>query len=253
MPARKKPTRLYQSVADALAKEIRAGKFVTGQRLPAERDLAQRFNVSRPTIREAMIALEIVGIVDVRKGSGVYVQSDQAAAGQMAELDIGPFELIEARILFECEIAALAAQHANDDDIVALRAIVDDMLHENRAGISGELADREFHLAIARITNNSAVVGALAYLWDVRYHSPLCIRLMTKVREKGIKPVVDDHTKIVDAIATGDPNSARRAMHEHLSGVIDGLLNATEVEAMQRARKEIEEQRERFSRVMPRP
>lgn len=249
MPKRSKTTRLYQSVANTLAKEIRAGKFVNGQRLPAERDLARRFNVSRPTIREAMIALEIVGFVDVRKGSGVYVENDRATTGQVAELDIGPFELVEARNLIECETAALAAKQANEEDISILNSIVDEMQQENRAGISGELADREFHLAIARISQNSAVVGALTYLWDVRYHSPLCLRLMANIRQQGIKPIVEDHRKIVDAIASGDPAAARDAMRQHLTGVVEGLLAATEVEAMKQTKKEIEEQRERFARI----
>ncbi len=245
-PVHKKTSRLYQRVANTLARDIRAEKFVPGQRLPAERDLAQRFEVSRPTIREAIIALEINGLVDVRKGSGVYVRDKSASTKGMAELDIGPFELIEARTMFECEIAALAAQLVTDDQIKGLEAILEDMEKENLTGVSVELADREFHLSIARITNNSAVVGALEYLWDVRYHSPLCIRLMSKVRATSVKPIVQQHQKIIDAIAGREPEKARSAMRNHLSAATEGLLAATEVDAMERAREEVEKHRKRY-------
>ena len=251
MPTKKKPKRLYQSVADTLAREIQAGKFVTGQRLPAERDLAQRFEVSRATIREAVIALELVGLVDVRKGSGVYVQDKDAANSDVAELDIGPFELMEARTLFECEIAALAAELVTDEQIKGLKEILVEMENENRDGVSGELADREFHLAIARITNNSAVVSTLEHLWDVRYHSPLCIRLMNEVRAKGVKPIVHEHQSIIDAIASKNPSKAREQMRRHLNGVTEGLLRETEVDAVQRAREEVEKQRKRFAMRIP--
>ena len=248
MPVQKKTSRLYQRVANTLVREIQAEKFVPGQRLPAERDLAQRFDVSRPTIREAIIALEITGHVDVRKGSGVYVRDESASTDEMAELDIGPFELIEARTLFECEIAGLAAELVTDDQIDDLEATLDDMDKENIAGVSGELADREFHLSIARITNNSAVVGTLEYLWDVRYHSPLCIRLMSKVRATGVRPIIQEHQTVIDAIASRDPEKARSAMREHLARVTEGLLEATEVDTMQRAREEVEKHRKRYGK-----
>ncbi len=247
MPIQKKSNRLYQRVADKLAREIRSAKFVPGQRLPAERDLAQRFDVSRPTIRESIIALEIIGLVEVRKGSGVYVLESDKSEGDLEGLDIGPFELIEARMMLEGEIAALAAKLANREQIADLEKILDDMDRENRAGVSGEIADREFHLAIAQITDNSAVVSALEHLWDVRYHSPLCIRLLNQVRATGVKPIIDEHRQIVDSIASGDPDAARAAMHGHLTKVTQSLLEATEVDAVRRARAEVEKQRRRFS------
>ena len=247
MPIQKKTNRLYQRVANTLAREIRAEKFVPAQRLPAERDLAQRFDVSRPTIREAIIALEITGLVDVRKGSGVYVREDAASAGEVSGLDIGPFELIEARALFEGEIVALAAKLATDEQVQELEKILDDMEQEYRESGSAEMADREFHIAIARITNNSAIVAALEQMWDVRYHSPLCIRLMNQVRETDVRPVIQEHKIVVEAIASRDPEQAKSAMHDHLTRTTQRLLEATEIDALERAREEVERQRKRFT------
>ncbi len=104
-----KEPRLYQQVAEKLLELIETGNYTVGKRLPAERELASMFGVSRPTIREAVIALEIENFVEVRTGSGVYVLEKQRDNSGMSEKDIGPFELTEARALFEGETAALAA------------------------------------------------------------------------------------------------------------------------------------------------
>jgi GntR family transcriptional regulator, hexuronate regulon transcriptional repressor len=113
MTTSQKLSRLYQAVAERLAKSIAAGDFKPGDRLPAERDLAEQFDVSRTTIREAIIALEIQGVVEVRIGSGVYVTKSQPKGKALPiEMDIGAFELTEARLLLEGEVAALAAVNA---------------------------------------------------------------------------------------------------------------------------------------------
>src|SRR6186997_2777327 len=103
------PRRLYEQIAQQLAKSIADGKHEVGQRLPSERELAQTFGVSRPTVREAIIALELDGLVDVRLGSGVYVKNRRPPGGTESAKDIGPFELLEARRIIEGEACALAA------------------------------------------------------------------------------------------------------------------------------------------------
>src|SRR5690349_8933143 len=95
--------KLYQQVAATIADAIRAGRYVPGRRLPSERDLAEELQVSRPTIREAMIALEIRGLIEARHGSGIYVTDAPPVEARTPELDIGAFELTEARTLFEGE------------------------------------------------------------------------------------------------------------------------------------------------------
>lgn len=242
-----RPTRLYQKVAHALAREIHGGRYVNGQRLPAERDLAHRFDVSRPTIREAIIALEITGLVDVRQGSGVYVRDVDGDDSRLSGLDIGPFELIEARMLIESEIAALAAEHITDRQLEQLDSIIEEMRLENARGVTGEMADRKFHLSIARATNNSAIVAVLEQLWDFRYHSEMCVRLMNQVRSTGVKPIIREHTAIVDALRSRDGSMARAAMRAHLSQTSEGLLAATEIDAIAQVRQELERQRERFA------
>jgi len=157
MIAKTETGRLYERVAQDIAGKIAAGQHVVGQRLPSERDLAQAYSVSRPTIREAIIALELDGLVEVRLGSGVYVTARLPRDGQAGEMDVGPFELLEARRAIEGEACALAAALISDDQLDELQTLVAEMQAENaRDVVMSEDADRRFHMLIANATQNSA-------------------------------------------------------------------------------------------------
>lgn len=233
----------YQYVAEEIAKAIRSGAYAPGQRLPSERDLADQFGVSRPTVREAMIALDIQGLVEPRHGSGIYVQASVAPDPENAELDIGPFELTEARRLFEAEAAALAAATITAEELHELQKLVEEIKEENRREVQSEQADRAFHVAVAKATRNSAIVGVIEQLWDLRHKSPLCKNILDRARSMGVRPKVDDHQRIMEALRAHDSKAARKAMRDHLEGVIAGLLKATELDAMERARSEFEAKR----------
>lgn len=240
--------KLYQQVATAIASAIQRGDYQPGQRLPSERELADDYKVSRPTIREATIALEVIGLVLSRHGSGIYVVDNPPAEAHTAELDIGAFELTEARRLFEGEAAALAAVSITVDELAALEKLIVAMERENQEHVSGEHADREFHVTIARATRNSAVVGVVESLWDARYNSPLCAHMLERARSVGVQPRVDEHQVIFDALKQRDPVKARAAMRDHLKRVIEGLLLATENDTLDRARAEVEAKRIELAR-----
>ncbi|APE26897.1 FadR/GntR family transcriptional regulator [Aurantiacibacter gangjinensis] len=239
--------RLYERIAEALSGEIVAGRHPVGKKLPSERELSARFEVSRPTIREALIALEVDGLVEVVTGSGVFVRSDKRKRGLPAKRDVGPFELLEARAHIEGEAAALAAQHIDDDEVMALEALVAEMETENgRDVVMSEDADRRFHMAIAAATKNSAMEQAVEALWEARNQSLQNVRFLEKVRAEGIKPRIDEHMAVMTALKNRDPNAARAAMRTHLRGVADMVFQATEAEAVERARAEVASQRRRF-------
>jgi GntR family transcriptional regulator, hexuronate regulon transcriptional repressor len=241
--------RLYKRVADDLRAAILSGRYPAGRRLPAERELAEMFNVSRPTVREAIIALELQHLVEVRVGAGVFVlEASTAERGNGPELTIGPFELMEARKIIESETAALAATLIDDEQLDRLDKIIDRMEEENRLEIQGENADRQFHLGIAEATGNSALVAVIDDLWRRRETSPMVVNTMEKARSKGVKPVADDHRRILAALRKHNPAAARAAMQEHLTRVIDTLLKATESEAIERVQTEIAQRRERYRR-----
>lgn len=240
--------RLYQDLARALLKELAQGRYPVGSRLPAERDLALRYDVSRPTVREAVIALEVQGLVDVRIGSGTYVKrlpGDEDSPG----FNVTAFELTEARLLFEGEAAALAATQMTEADLAEIAVLVDRIAEENQDPNGTERADREFHLAIARATRNVAIYNAIEHLWDLRATSPEAVLLHEKARHASIKPVVEEHSAVLDALRARDPNAARAAMRAHLSAVLDGLLFATEERALAEARKATQAKRERYARA----
>jgi len=243
------PRRLYEQIAQQLASAIASGDYEVGQRLPSERELAQKFSVSRPTVREAIIALELDELVEVRTGSGVYVTNREPPTGQVGVKDIGPFELLEARRAIEGEACALAATRMDDAQIAQLSELIVEMRNENQHDdvVMSEDADRRFHELIASSTQNSGMVAAVQMLWDARMRSPQNRSMSRKVRARGVKPRIDEHTAIVRALKRRDPDAARAAMREHLSRVMEELLEVTEVEELERARAQVAEKRRRYS------
>jgi GntR family transcriptional repressor for pyruvate dehydrogenase complex len=238
--------RLYQQLAARITDSITAGEHQVGQRLPAERELANQFSVSRATVREAIIALETRGLVEVRMGSGVYVIAVPTTGEIPVPMDVSPFELSEARLLVEGEIAALAATQITSDEVRQLEQLLKEMDTANRSG-TGEEADQRFHLAIAAATRNVTLSAIVAALWTIRISSPQCVRLFHRSRSRGTKPVVAEHRAIVNALRNRDVDAARAAMRSHLQHVLDYLLDATEAEALADAQAKISAQRTRFA------
>jgi DNA-binding FadR family transcriptional regulator len=242
------PERLYREVARTLTQRIADGTYTVGGRLPAEREISAEFNVSRPTAREAIIALEVQGLVDVRIGSGAYVRP--GGGGDVAHFDVSAFELTEARLLIESEAAALAAVNISDDELEELPRIVTAIEREGGDPVVAETADREFHLLIAGATRNAAVLHSVRSLWELRQTSPECALLHAKARTAKVKPVVEEHMIIVEALRTRDPARARAAMRAHLGAVIEHLLFSTEEDAIQKVKKAAQDTRARFARAV---
>ncbi|NHZ83826.1 FCD domain-containing protein [Massilia sp. CCM 8695] len=210
--------RMYRVVADSIQTLIAAEGIQPGQRLPAERDLSARLGVSRASLREALIALELGGVVEVRSGSGVYVSALAGGASQAPEVGPGPFEVLAARRMIETEVAGIAAKMATDSAIDAILTAVLEMErdHEDRAG--NEQADRNFHMALARATGNTALVGAVDYLWNQR--GTLWHKLKEHFQTEELrKQTLIDHRNILAAIAAHDVAGARHAMRTHLERV----------------------------------
>ncbi len=210
--------RLYRVVSQRIEELIKTDHIAVGERLPSERDLAAKLNVSRASLREALIALELGGIVEVRGGSGVYVSERAAPPMSVAEVGPGPFEVLAARRTIESEVAAIAAKNATDSAIDAILTAVLEMekSHDNRS--ANEQADRNFHVAIARATGNSALVGVIEHLWNQR--GTLWHKLKEHFQTEELrKQTLLDHRNILSAIASHDPAGARAAMRAHLDRV----------------------------------
>ncbi|QCR37296.1 FadR/GntR family transcriptional regulator [Nissabacter sp. SGAir0207] len=235
--------RLYRQIADQLRGLIEKGEFPPGSRLPSERDLAAQLQVSRTSVREALIALEVIGLVDVKVGNGVIVRHPpqaasmepvmaQAGRGQWAELDeelgitldlnaeLPPFSLLQTRRLIEPETAALAARYATPEERAAIREAYQRNVADNRAGSSTHPGDRLFHIRIAQASGNPAYAFIIGHLLGHRYGS------MFRVLQRHYTPQdmphrsEQEHRAILEAIEAGDAAAARKAMKAHLDAVI---------------------------------
>lgn len=231
------PLRLYRQIAGQIAALIDNGEFPAGSRLPAERELASLLGVSRTSVREAIISLEIAGRVEVRVGSGIFV-AGPGAAQIVGMVDEGPspFELLSARRLIEGEVAALAARTVRKDDIAMLRDTVVRMREHGDNFARRDAADREFHVRVAGATGNGSLALVVDGMWQQR-RGKLWSRIEAyfhtrKMREGTLR----DHNDIIDALERRDAEGAREAMHKHLARVErefqrqwDAIVPGTEV------------------------
>ena len=239
--------KLYRKIALAIAAAIADGRYGPGEKLPSERELADSFGVSRPTIRDAMIALEFQGLVEARQGSGVYVNASAPVAEDAAELEVSALEWTEARRLFEGEACALSAATTSEDQLALLDRLVNEMAG-NLGGDQIERLEQEFHLAIALATGNVAIAAGVEELWSLRQQSPLCAAALRRARISTGGNFVVEHRQMVAALRDRDPKAARRAIHAHLAQVIDDLLALAEADALQQTRQKMAEQRRALAR-----
>ncbi|MEO8203038.1 MAG: FadR/GntR family transcriptional regulator [Betaproteobacteria bacterium] len=211
------PRRLYRQIADQIRALIAGGEYTPGDRLPPERDLARQLGVSRPSLREALIALEMETLLDVRVGSGIYVTHprDTLSSAELAGAS-GPFEVMRARRLIEGECAALAAKSATPAQVRAVREAHAGIVEESKRDHNPLGADRLFHVRIAEAGGNSAMVLLVETLWDQRM-GPLYRTLERKLEYPLMAAdTIREHKAVVAAIARRDARAARSAMHHHM-------------------------------------
>ncbi|KEO88972.1 GntR family transcriptional regulator [Erythrobacter longus] len=236
--------RLFQSVAEQISELIDAGAFPPGTRLPGERELAERLGVSRVTIREAEIALQAVGRLEIKTGSGVYVS--EAPPESVAALpSVSAFEVTEARLLVESETAALAAHNMTDAVVQHLSSLIEQMRTGDEEAANA--ADEEFHRTIAAASNNAALVHTVGELWRMREEIPEVKATYEAVCVHDAETRTEEHEAIFFALRDRDPSAARAAMREHFHRLIEAMLDATERMAMQELQEKASKSRERFA------
>lgn len=235
--------RLFHTIAEKLGELIDQGVFPAGSRLPGERELAERFDVSRVTIREAEIALQAIGRIEIKTGAGVYVCEKQPKEpGSLPE--VSSFELTEARSLIEAEAAALAAKLITDEELEKLTALIEDMESSDEA--VSNAADGEFHTTIAKASRNRAMLHTIETLWRMREELPEVKRTYEAICFEGGKDRGLEHRQILDALVARDPDRARIAMRQHFFRLISNMLDVTEREDMQAVKQRASDSRERF-------
>jgi GntR family transcriptional repressor for pyruvate dehydrogenase complex len=210
--------RLYQQIADQIRDLIDQGGFEAGTRLPPERDLAQQLGVSRPSLREALIALDVEGRVEVRSGSGVYVSDVKSgpAPTRTAAMGESPSQLMEARSVIEGEVVVLACARVTPELLARLRELLKGMeaaIDRRRARVD---LDRQFHLTLAEMSGNAILSRLIEELFDER-HSPITAKISSRFEStRTWKTALKEHEAILKAVEARDPIAAQAAMRAHL-------------------------------------
>jgi GntR family transcriptional repressor for pyruvate dehydrogenase complex len=220
-----KQKRIYQDIVAQIQQLLADGRLKPGQQLPSERELSELFQVSRASVREAIRALDSMGLVEIRSGEGTYVASTVDSLLSPLAFAIRPQgdnlrEVFEARRIVEPAIAALAAERANPSEIRRLEAILEEQAQHVSKGETGVEADSAFHSTLAQAAKNKVFLR----LDDAMVQS------LREVRERSLqadgRPArsLAGHQKILRAIRAKDPAKARQAMLEHLEAIERNIM-----------------------------
>ncbi len=216
-----KKTRISEEIVDQFHRLIREGAIKPGDRLPAERELAQQFGVSRASVREAMRLLDMEGLVIVRPGAGTYVTEDTVEAivqafSSLMSAETGAIgDVFEMRLLLEPHVVSLATQRAGQSDIERMTAVLDGQEADIASGGTGVEFDLEFHFAIAAATQNSALIAVTQAISDILSQSRGDSLLSNRRSRMSLK----SHRRILEAIESRRPGDAERAMHRHIADI----------------------------------
>ncbi|WP_026894366.1 FadR/GntR family transcriptional regulator [Clostridiisalibacter paucivorans] len=225
-----KSKKIYEYVVEQIQQMIVNGDLKSGDKLPSERELAERLKVSRTSIREALRALEVLGLIESRQGEGNFIK-ESLDNGFFQPLSVmfmlnkdNPSDILELRIAIEVEAASLAARRINDEDIQELEELMDKLIESDDEKYSAKY-DTEIHYKIASVTKNYLIINLLNGI------SSLIETFIKNARESILREneekdiLIKQHRKICDALIERDPDKAASAMREHLIFVNDYLKN----------------------------
>ena len=233
-----KNDRSYQRIANTIARQIAQDVYQAGQALPSERELAKLLNISRASVREAVIALEVSGLLEVKNGSGIYVTPDAKMRLHQATVELkwqpepelaqflniqeelSPFSLLQARLLIEPEIAALAAKNMNQEHLQKIKEAYAMNVLENIQASKKYIGDRLLHIRIAMACGNDAYEFIIRELLGHQYG-----RLFSTLQKHYTPQNLPmrsqlEHLEIVSALEEGNAKAAHCAMKKHLHNVI---------------------------------
>jgi DNA-binding FadR family transcriptional regulator len=236
-----KNKRMFWHIVEKIETLIDSGAYPPGSRLPPERELAESFSVSRPTVREAIIALEVRQRVEVKTSSGVYVLENPNT--KQDKKPVSAFELTQARALIEGEAAALAAMTITEAELAKLKKTLDAM----QQGIDADQADKEFHIIISNATRNNAVLLAVQNLWDLRDSREEIKQAYKNICSQSDSDRLEEHKTIYNALKNKDSQAARSAMHQHFNRLINALFEVSEAKALEEVKRKSNETRGLYS------
>lgn len=228
-----KTKKIYEEIVEQIWQLIKEGQIKPGDKLPSERHLVESFKVSRASIREALSALEMMGLLEVRTGEGAYirqVQTDSMAVSLTWSLSMekaSVMEMLEVRRMMEVQAAGYAAERASDAELRELENIINSMrANMHNSGSIGEKADHSFHYNIAKATHNKITVRLMDTISDHLRHIIRAIR--SKLYEGKYTPelLYEEHVRILSAMKDRNAEEARTQMKIHLEGVEEEILKS---------------------------
>jgi GntR family transcriptional repressor for pyruvate dehydrogenase complex len=230
-----KTRKIYEEIVEQIKKLIVDGKLQPGDKLLSERELSEKLNVSRASVREAFSALEMMGIISIRPGEGSFVR--QVSYEGMLEplsfllqMEIDDIlQLLEVRKILEVETVALAAVRATPEDIEQIRSVMDSMIDEANTG-ELDTADAAFHFAIGRAANNAVLIKVMNTISDLMTNTFRSSRQRLFLVENMPQLLHQSHLEIFQAIIQKNPDEARRKMRDHLFMVEEAMKRLKTVE-----------------------
>ncbi|AFC28324.1 GntR family transcriptional regulator [Paenibacillus mucilaginosus 3016] len=223
--------KIYEAIAEQIKDQIVSGQLQPGDKLPSAKELSERYEVGRSTVREALSALKAMGLVEIHQGEGSYVRAIEADDVGLPEFDSllmsreTVLELIEARQALEISNAALAAVKRTDADLAKFEEVLRRMEASPGDEVEGEQTDIAFHLTLAEATHNSILVRMID---SISSQMQTAIRETRRLQMYGSPEVsrqlLKEHQAVYVAVRRGDPGEAQEAMRKHLSHVEHVLI-----------------------------
>lgn len=220
-----KTRRIYEEIVEQIRLLVSEGHVKAGDRLPSERDLAERLQVSRASVREALSALEMMGLLEIRSGEGTYIKQvniDSVVAPLAWVLSMEKdmvLELLEVRKILETQAAVLAAERAEAEEISEMKDALDQMKMDLQAGRLGDSSDHSFHYAIARGTRNKILIRLMNAISDTMVQTLRASRIKLFESEGVPERLYEEHQNIFRAIEAKSQTEAHSLMLQHLEGV----------------------------------
>lgn len=225
-----KTKRIYEEIVEQIRKLVTEGQLRPGDRLPSERHLAERLQVSRASVREALSALEMMGLLEIRSGEGTYIRQvniESVIAPLAWVLSVERdtlLELLEVRKILEVQAVGLAAERSDEEDIAELKEIIQKMKIDLETNQIGEKADHHFHYAIARATHNKVLIRLMNTISDTMQQTLKASRVKLYEMDQMPQRLYEEHVAVFEAIQAGKASVARDLMLAHLVGVENEMV-----------------------------
>ncbi|AYX90392.1 FadR/GntR family transcriptional regulator [Staphylococcus cohnii] len=221
-------TKIYEQVADTLLESIKSGNYQVGDKIPSIQKLSKEYGVSVASVREALNALRTIGVLEIKQGYGTFVKQIEPTFFELGDKFnslVQIKELLELREIVESATVKMAAWHRTEENLVDLEKALNRMGEAITDGTSGERADLEFHLLIAKAGNNSLLVELLNNISELMQDSMKETRkIFIYSKQKTMNKLLEEHVVIYNAIANKDDVEAVKAMESHLLEVKETIL-----------------------------